>query len=312
MSTDHNSDGMAFRRALGNFATGITVVTARAPDGSRVGVTANSFNSVSLDPPLILWSIDKRSASFEVFSAASHFAVNVLAADQVSLSNHFARPAPDKFAHVAFEQGLGGAAILPDCSAVFECERHACVDGGDHWILLGRVERFTDAGRPPLLYHQGSYSLVMPMGESAGSGSTGDGGKASAAATGDNLYFLMLQALKHYEADYRPKQLATGLRTAEARMLLSLKASGNLDRDTLSAQVNMPREDMQQAFLDLIERGLIQERVDQFELTPSGHKSADALWQIAKDEQERKFASFSADDISVFKRMLLQLTNTDQ
>lgn len=90
-------DSRAFRRALGNFATGVTIATATAPDGSRAGVTANSFNSVSLEPPLILWSIDKRSSSLAVFQQASHFAVNILAADQIDLSNQFARPRDDKF-----------------------------------------------------------------------------------------------------------------------------------------------------------------------------------------------------------------------
>jgi flavin reductase (DIM6/NTAB) family NADH-FMN oxidoreductase RutF len=85
-------DPRLFRRALGNFATGVTVMTACGTDGQKVGVTANSFNSVSLDPPLILWSIDKRSGSYPVFAAASHFAVNILAADQISLSNRFAAP----------------------------------------------------------------------------------------------------------------------------------------------------------------------------------------------------------------------------
>lgn len=115
-------DSRAFRRALGNFATGITVITATAPNGEKVGVTANSFNSVSLEPPLILWSIDKRSGSFKVFEQASHFAVNILAADQIDLSNHFARPSEDKFAGIDHDQGAGEAPILRDCAAVFQCE----------------------------------------------------------------------------------------------------------------------------------------------------------------------------------------------
>ncbi len=312
MTTEPQADALAFRRALGNFATGITVVTARAPDGARVGVTANSFNSVSLDPPLVLWSIDKRSASYEVFAAASHFAVNILAADQVTLSNHFARPSEDKFEGIDFSEGLGGAAILPDCAAVFECERFNCVEGGDHWILLGKVERFTDAGRPPLLYHQGSYSLVMPTGSAAATGEENRHSAGAVGYSGGNLYYLMLQAVRHYEADYRPKQLATGLRTAEARMLLSLQAHGRLDRDTLSAQVNMPRDDMQQAFQELIRKGLVCEHGNTLELAPDGSRLADTLWQIARDEQERKFASFAPEDIEAFKRILQQLSNSPQ
>jgi Conserved protein/domain typically associated with flavoprotein oxygenases, DIM6/NTAB family len=155
-------DSRAFRRALGNFATGVTVVTAAAPGGRTVGVTANSFNSVSLEPALILWSIDKRSTSHEVFEQASHFAVNILAADQIELSNNFARPRDDRFAGVECEQGAGGAPLLADCSARFQCEKFQQLDGGDHWILIGKVVAFDDFGRSPLLYHQGAYSMVLP------------------------------------------------------------------------------------------------------------------------------------------------------
>lgn len=165
MTTENTAldfDPRAFRRALGNFATGVTVITARDRSGRQVGVTANSFNSVSLDPPLILWSIDKRSSSHEVFEAASHFAVNVLAADQIDLSNNFARPKDDRFAGVEYEVGVGGAPVFEGCSARFHCEKYQQLDGGDHWILVGRVLAFDDLGRAPLLYHQGAYCMVLP------------------------------------------------------------------------------------------------------------------------------------------------------
>jgi flavin reductase (DIM6/NTAB) family NADH-FMN oxidoreductase RutF len=112
-------DPRAFRRALGNFATGVTVVTAADASGRKVGVTANSFNSVSLDPPLVLWSIDKRSSSHGVFEEASHFAVNVLAADQIDLSNNFARPRDDRFAEIAYEPGRAGRRCSPIVRHVF-------------------------------------------------------------------------------------------------------------------------------------------------------------------------------------------------
>ncbi|MFK4753529.1 flavin reductase family protein [Oceanobacter antarcticus] len=155
-------DPKAFRRALGNFATGVTVITACTPNGVQTGVTANSFNSVSLDPALVLWSIMKSSASVDIFEQASHFAVNVLAADQINLSNHFARPSDDKFARIDYEKGLGNAPLLPGCAARFQCEKYQRIDGGDHWILLGKVVAFDDIGRAPLLYHGGAYSAVIP------------------------------------------------------------------------------------------------------------------------------------------------------
>ncbi|EBA08292.1 flavin reductase family protein [Sagittula stellata] len=154
-------DPRAFRAALGCFATGVTVITAQA-EGQRVGVTANSFNSLSLTPPLILWSLLKTSSSYPVFEAASHFAVNILAHDQIELSNHFARRSDDKFAGIDVIEGQGGCLMLPETCATIQCARENILDGGDHWILIGRVTGFETSDSAPLLYHRGQYSLAQP------------------------------------------------------------------------------------------------------------------------------------------------------
>ncbi|SDS94184.1 p-hydroxyphenylacetate 3-hydroxylase reductase component [Pseudomonas oryzae] len=303
-SPDSGLDPRAFRRALGNFATGVTIVTARAPSGEQAGVTANSFNSVSLDPPLILWSIDKRSASHAVFAAASHFAVNILAADQIELSNHFARPQEDKFAGVAVEPGLGGAPLLPDCAARFQCERHVEVDGGDHWILIGRVVAFDDFGRSPLLYHQGAYSMVLPHPRAPR--------RSEAAATPGtmhgrlmgNLYYLMIQAVNAYQASYAPKQLITGLSTSEARMLMVLEDSARLDLVDLQREVAMPTREIVEALTNLRRKGLVAESAAGHELTDAGRAQTEALWDISRRQQEAVFAGVGAEDLETFKRVL--------
>ncbi|WP_044619355.1 p-hydroxyphenylacetate 3-hydroxylase reductase component [Gynuella sunshinyii] len=308
MSQQNTFDNLAFRRALGNFATGITVVTATsASTGQRVGVTANSFNSVSLEPPLILWSIDKKSSSFPVFEQASHFAVNILAADQMPLSNHFAKRSEDKFADVGFTEGPGRAPILPDCAAVFLCERHACLEGGDHWILIGRVVGFEDSGRAPLLYHQGSYSLVMPFARKNGEMAGQPLGDDHEHPLQHYLYYLMLQATRSYQQHYQPRQLATGLRTAEARILLSLASGRRLNHELLAAEVNMPEQDMQSAFELLQAKSFIQCQDGQFELQPAGADMAETLWQIAVEEQQQRFSQFSTSEIATFKKVLLAL-----
>ncbi|QDX16471.1 p-hydroxyphenylacetate 3-hydroxylase, reductase component (plasmid) [Acinetobacter baumannii] len=157
---DVKVDPLQFRRALGNFATGVTIVTAQNAQGEKVGVTANSFNSVSLDPPLILWSIDKKSSSFPVFEQATHFAVNILSGSQIDLSNKFSRRNIDKFEGTNYQEGEGASLLLENCSAIFECERHQVIEGGDHWIIIGKVVNFHDQGRSPLVYHQG-LTLVL-------------------------------------------------------------------------------------------------------------------------------------------------------
>lgn len=303
---DAGFDPRAFRRTLGNFATGVTIMTA-AVDGRKVGVTANSFNSVSLDPALILWSIDKRSTSYEVFNDASHFAVNILAADQIDLSNQFARPKDDKFAGIECEEGAGGAPLFSDCAARFQCAMHQQVDGGDHWILIGKVIAFDDFGRSPLLYHQGAYSSVLPHPRLV---SRPEGSRKSAfqGRLSHNLYYLMTQAVRSYQADYQPRQLSSGLRTSEARMLMVLENDCGLDMSGLQREVAMPMREIEQS-LDILKRkGLVEDRdAGCFGLSAEGVEQTEALWTIAAEQQGRVFNDFSPEQIETFKHMLKQV-----
>lgn len=308
MSTENPAavefDARAFRRALGNFATGVTVITARAPDGRQVGVTANSFNSVSLDPPLVLWSIDKRSSSQDVFDAASHFAVNVLAADQIELSNNFARPKEDRFAGIEYSEGVGGAPVFADCSARFHCEKFQRMDGGDHWILVGKVLAFDDLGRAPLLYHQGAYSMVLPhtrmtKREEGQSPSSHFQGRLS-----HNLYYLMTQALRAYQASYQPRQLSTGLRTSEARMLMVLENDAGLGLADLQREVAMPAREIEEAVANLKRKGLVEDADECVRLTAKGVDETEALWMIAGEQQEKVFGQFSQEQMETFRAVL--------
>jgi flavin reductase (DIM6/NTAB) family NADH-FMN oxidoreductase RutF/2-polyprenyl-6-methoxyphenol hydroxylase-like FAD-dependent oxidoreductase len=154
-------DRRDLRRALGQFATGVTVVTTRTEDGRRVGITANSFTSLSLDPPLVLFALDRAAASLPDFERCEHFAVNVLAAHQHHLSRQFSTPAEDKFAGVeCCPDGSCGVPLIEDALARFVCrgvERH---DGGDHVIIVGEVERYETFEGEPLVFHSGSYRVA--------------------------------------------------------------------------------------------------------------------------------------------------------
>lgn len=157
-----NNEAPRLRRALGQFATGVTVVTAAAPASgqtvdTRVGVTINSFASVSLDPPLVSWCLDRAASSLPAFRDASHFCVNVLSHRQQAICDRFAATSGNKFDGLDFSPGLGGAPRFADCLAWFECARHAEFDGGDHVILLGRVERFEAQPGDPLIFFRGSF-----------------------------------------------------------------------------------------------------------------------------------------------------------
>ncbi|MEM8826072.1 MAG: flavin reductase family protein [Pseudomonadota bacterium] len=152
------SDSRTLRDALGCFATGVTVVTTLAEDGTPVGLTANSFTSVSLDPPLLLVCVAKSASSLTAFEAADAFAVNVLQIGQQPVSSRFATRGQDKFAGTRTERWSTGVPIIADSLASFECTRHALHDGGDHLILVGRVGRVRfEPRRDPLLYFRGKY-----------------------------------------------------------------------------------------------------------------------------------------------------------
>ncbi|MFN4185625.1 MAG: flavin reductase family protein [Hyphomonas sp.] len=152
------SDARTLRDALGCFATGVTIMTAKDGTGQPVGLTANSFTSVSLDPPLLLACIAKSSASSEVFQMAEHFAVNVLHIGQQPASVRFSRRDEDRFGATPWEQGLNETPVLTGSLATFECSRYAVHDGGDHIILIGQVERARfEPRRDPLLYFRGKY-----------------------------------------------------------------------------------------------------------------------------------------------------------
>ena len=143
---------------MGCFATGITIVTSRAPDGTPIGLTANSFTSVSLDPPLLLVSIANNAGSADALKQASHFVINVLQTSQQPASNRFAGKGEDRFAATPWQEGESGMPLIDGSLGSFECKRHAVHDGGDHFLLVGEVVRAQyEPRRDPLLYFRGKY-----------------------------------------------------------------------------------------------------------------------------------------------------------
>lgn len=154
---DH--DRQQFRRALGAFPTGVAIVTTRVGD-EDYGMTINSFASVSLNPPLVLWSVDESAACYDAFCAASHWAISLLTLDQEELAVRFARPVlrhEERFAPTPTHSGLGGSKLISGALATFECRRHADFPGGDHRILVGEVLRFVQGSGEPLLFHNGAF-----------------------------------------------------------------------------------------------------------------------------------------------------------
>src|SRR5690606_38684730 len=148
-----------FRDALRRFATGVTIITTRTGEGVPIGLTANSFNSVSLTPPLVLWSLNKHSRSLPIFLEAEHYAINVLCAEQMKLASRFASPIENRFAGVEWRAGKSNMPIFDDSVSWFECKSVYQYEGGDHVIFVGEVTDFGYSDRTPLLYAGGNYGV---------------------------------------------------------------------------------------------------------------------------------------------------------
>ncbi len=305
-SADTALDTRQFRRALGNFASGVTIVTACGPDGRKVGVTANSFNSVSLEPPLILWSLDKRSSAWEVFQAASHFTVNILASDQIALSNHFARPQADKFDGIEHDSGLGGAPQLNDCSGTFQCANYQHVDAGDHWIMIGKVEKFEDYGRSPLVYHQGGYAMVLPhpRGRKPESTDSSESSNMLNTKLGDNLFYLMIQAVNASHPRFVQQHLQLGMRNSESRLLMVLDSAPNACLGDLQQAVSMPAREVEEAMINLQHKGYLALDGAQRQVTAAGHAKLEELWNTVFKAQQELFSGLTEGELEVFKKGL--------
>lgn len=299
-------DPRQFRRALGNFACGVTIVTACDTNGRKVGVTANSFNSVSLDPPLILWSLDKRSSAWEVFRQASHFAVNILASNQIELSNHFARPQEDKFAGIEHLSGLGGAPMFQGCAGNFQCSHYQHIDAGDHWLVIGQVEHFEDFSQPPLVYHQGSYAMVLPHPRGRKPETTEPNASADLLHTrlGDNLFYLMIQAVSASHPRFVQQHLKLGMRNSESRLLLVLDSAPNAAIAELQQAAAIPARELADAMANLQTKGYLDIKGNRRWVTSAGHAKLEELWNMLHRAQDDIFAELSEGELEVFRKAL--------
>ncbi|MFL9924343.1 flavin reductase family protein [Herbaspirillum lusitanum] len=159
-ATTREFDASHFRQALSQFATGVTIITTRLADGTLLGLTASSFNSVSLDPPLVLWSLGTKANSMPVFSGNSHYVINILGADQIHLAEQFARKSENRFEGVNYSLSRTGQPILDGVSAWFECHNRSRYPEGDHVIFVGEVEQCEVTPQPGLVFHNGKFAKI--------------------------------------------------------------------------------------------------------------------------------------------------------
>jgi len=272
--THQEIDPKAFRRALGNFATGVTIITTRASDGTNIGVTASSFNSLSMDPPLVLWSSMKETPSCKIFESATHFAVNIL---------------------------------VPNCAGRFQCESYDKLDGGDHWIFVGRVLAFDDFGRSPLCFHQGSYSVVFSHPETYRKSESETSQNSDDGRMDNHAFFLMLRAVRAYQERYRPKLETLELNLIESRILLVLNDIPGLEAEELSVHVHSPVTEARDALSSLVDREMVQPDSDGYILTDIGRSKTEQCWGIAEAHAKEMFKNLSVEEVDTFTNVLRKL-----
>ncbi|MBK6615742.1 flavin reductase [Ottowia sp.] len=298
MSNSTTIDSRQFRAALGSFTTGVTVVTTRSVAGEDVGLTANSFNSVSLDPPMVLWSLDRRSSTAAAFMAAEHFAVHILAADQEQVSNQFAARGVDRFAGLAVERGHGDVPLIAGCSARFECRTSYRHDGGDHVIFVGEVVAFDSFGRAPLVFHGGNYGLLMKK--------KAQDVEDTRSSFGDEwLGFLLGRAYYQMLMPLRAEVQRQGLDDIHYRILSALSTGEGRSVTELSRLVEFSgHRVVDEHFATLAERELIVVDGEQVRFTEAGRRYAIELMAAGKSAEADAAGELDFNEARLLKLLL--------
>ena len=305
------------RDCFGRFATGVTIITTIDSEGRPTGLTANSFSSVSLDPPLILWSLDKRSSQIDAFRDAKHYAINVLAADQIDLSNLFATPDEDRFSGLNYSAGVGGAPLLADCAAWIECESSVTYDGGDHLIFIGEVQRFDHSDRPALLFFGGRYGVLARHPKAS------DQDPALSVTHDDRRNFnddfivpLLRRAFDQVASPFYDELQSSGVPVAEARILSDIEGNGPQTQRGLARHAMLDSASLAMT-LHRMEGDKLIEKVtvdgeERLAITPAGvKKNADITGRAVRFESEL-LAGHSQADIDALKSMLRKLIYRSQ
>ena len=300
----------ALRNALGAFATGVTIVTTRGPADTDIGLTANSFSSVSLDPPMVLWSLAKTSGSIEAFRSAGHFAVHVLAANQDDLSGRFATRGIDKFAGLTLERGPGNVPLLNGCTARFECRTAFQYEGGDHVIFVGEVMNLTHSERPPLIFHGGRYGMVIKKEAPA---APVEGVESSLSP--DDLIYHVSRAFYQIRHEAQEERRRRGWTDPEYAALVALgRENGRTVAEIDAMSAFRGRNVTPEVVASLAKRGLVSvaepiRNDSPVELTPAGRQGLIEIIAILKSAEADALEGFDFSEIHLLKQLLRRIVD---
>ena len=308
--SDSDFDTREFRKSLGQFATGVTIITTNNKNGDPVGVTASSFNTVSMNPPLILWSLAKNAYSLDAFQDASHLNVHVLGIEQESLSNLFASRGADKFDGVTYHEGDYGVPLLDNCAARFQCRTVHRYDGGDHIIIVAEVLAYDRKEVKPLLFHGGNYAASLP--KSAPEQDTDLAELNDGRFSSDFLIYLLSRAYFQSSHAIRSNEEDHGLPRAAHYIVSVLCQQSALSRDSICERLavtgEIPGDDL---FDKMVQLQLLAASGTNGDATYSVTESGRAL-QVstlvkALEIEEEILADFGRDELALFKHMLRRL-----
>jgi len=303
----------AFRSALGTFTTGVTIITTVDEEDNPVGLTVNSFNSVSLDPPLVLWSLAKNSLSQSSFKKCLHWNVHVLSTDQESLSGKFATRGEDKFTGITLDEGISKAPLLQNCTARFQCRTASTYDGGDHIIFIGEVLAYDQSERPPLVFQRGQYAIaaLKPREEVQLAASP----PPECSYTEDLLGYLLGRA--HYQMLFALKKLLDTQTLDELSffILSVLSINDNLSIDKINKYISYTGKIADEEFMQelesqqLVAKESIQKE-SRYVLTAEGREVSLQQIALAKAVEEDLTDRLGEGDTQALKLLLKRLRSS--
>jgi 3-hydroxy-9,10-secoandrosta-1,3,5(10)-triene-9,17-dione monooxygenase reductase component len=302
-------DKRTLRDAFGSFATGVTIVTTGGPTGVDIGLTANSFSSVSLDPPMVLWSLARTSSNIDAFRNSAHFAVHILSADQEALSVRFASKGIDRFGGLALDRGPDSIPMLPDCMARFACKLAYQYEGGDHVIFVGEIVNFSHSARKPLVFHGGRYGMLLPKQSVAA-----ESADTLSNLTSDDLLYQVSNAYFRTREAVIDELLHRGWTAEEYAVLSIIGREDGLCMPEIVARSERVRGQAISAgtVQKLIARGLLRE-IDssngqaRVRLTPEGRVSVMELSAIRKSSEADVQGNLDPSEVQLLKHLLARL-----
>lgn len=306
---DLGSNQRDFRRCLSQFATGVNIVTTQV-NGVNAGVTANSFSSLSLEPPLVLWSLKRTSRSFDAFMSADKFSISILSMFQIDVAHQFASSSDNKFEMMNWYEGANGIPVIKDALGTLDCTTIARHDGGDHMLFIGQVSHFSRKDGEPLIFSQGRYGVVTDHPGTLKSSTPENGVEAIDKPTFSRLVF---QAYRSLTSAFESNRRQENVTVSQHKVLTALFRHDALSTSAIADLMFLGERDAADATFELARSGLVQHSApSSYALTEAGRKSRRSLARQLHSFEEKRLATFSQLEVEICSNVLRKLAGDEQ